>query len=98
MKHRDFKMLLNAAIVTEVVASPNPSGKGWRLNVQTARPVLDGFRGDLESDRSTWRRFQPRRFASLDTVASYLRGLGVGGFRVESLGGPCRASRKGETR
>ena len=85
MKHRDFKLLLEAGIVTEVVSSPNPSGKGWCLNVRTARPVLDGFRGDLESDRSAWRKFRPRRFGSLDTVASYLRGLGLDGFRVEVL-------------
>ncbi len=74
MKHRDFRKLLDAGIVTEIVAFPHPSGKSWHLNVQTARPILDGFRGDLESD---WRKFQPRRFANLDTLASYLRRLGV---------------------
>ncbi len=84
MKHRDFRKLLDAGIVTEIVAFPSPSGKSWRLNVQTARPILDGFQGDLESD---WRKFQPRRFANLDTLASYLRRLGVDGFWVESLGG-----------
>jgi hypothetical protein len=75
MKHRDFRKLLDAGIVAEIVAFPSPSGKGWRLNVQTARPILDGFQGDLESD---WRKLQPRRFANLDTLASYLRRLGVG--------------------
>jgi hypothetical protein len=91
MKHRDFKLLLNAGVVTGIVATPNAQGKGWHLNVQMAKPVLDGYRGDLESNRSTWQRFQPRRFASLDTVASYLvasylHGLGLDRFRVESLG------------
>ncbi len=86
MKHRDFKLLLNAGVVTGVVATPNAQGKGWSLNVQMAKPVLDGHRGDLESNRSTWQKFQPRRFASLDTVASYLHGLGLDRFRVESLG------------
>ena len=87
MKHRDIRKLLDAGIVTEIVAFPSPSGNSWRLNVQTARPILDGFRGDLESDRSIWRKFQPRRFASLDTFAAYLRRLGVDGYCVESLGG-----------
>ena len=96
MKHRDFRKLLEAGIVTEIVAFPSPSGKSWRLNVQTARPILDGFQGDLESDRSTWRMFQPRRFANLDTLAVYLRRLGVDGFRVESLGSGERQA--GETR
>ena len=87
MKHRDFRKLLDAGIVTEIVAFPSPSGKSWRLNVQTARPILDGFQGGLESDRSTWRKFQPRRYANLDTLAAYLRRLGVDGFWGESLGG-----------
>ena len=94
MKHRDFRKLLAAGIVTEIVAFPSPSGNSWRLNVQTARPILDGFRGDLESDRSTWRKFQPRRFADLDTLAAYLRRLGIDGFRVESLGGGKRQAGK----
>ncbi len=96
MKHRDFRKLLDAGIVTEIVAFPSPSGKSWRLNVQTARPILDRFRGDLESDRSTWRKFQPRRFASLGTLAAYLRRRGVDGFSVESLGGGQRQA--GEAR
>ena len=96
MKHRDFRKLLGAGIVTTIVAFPSPSGKSWRLNAQTARPILDGFYGDLESDRSTWRKFQPRRFANLDTLATYLRRLGVDGFCVEPLGGGER--RAGEAR
>jgi hypothetical protein len=78
--------MLNAGVVTDVVATPNSQGKGWYLNVQMAKPVLDGYRGDLESNRSTWQKFQPRHFASLDTVASYLYGLGLDRFRVESPG------------
>jgi len=96
MKHRDLRKLLDARIVTEFVAFLSPSGKSWRLDVQTARPILDGFRGDLESDRSTWRKFQPRRFVNLDTLAAYLRRLGVDGFRAESLGGGQRQA--GEAR
>ncbi|HED19650.1 MAG TPA: hypothetical protein ENI74_09135 [Gammaproteobacteria bacterium] len=53
MKHRDFRLLLDAGVVTDVVAMPHAQGKGWTLNVQMAKPVLDGHRGDLESDRST---------------------------------------------
>jgi len=35
MKHRDFKLLLDAGVVTDVVATPNTQGKGWTLNVQS---------------------------------------------------------------
>ena len=65
MKHRDFKLLFDAGVLTGVVATPNAQGKGWHLDIHMAKPVLDGHRGDLEANRSIWQRFQPRRFASL---------------------------------
>jgi hypothetical protein len=69
MQERDFKLLLSRNAVKAVAVQERATGDGFDV-------LIDGE--PLESARR-----DARRFASLDTVAALLRGLGVGRFSVQ---------------
>ena len=84
MKFKEFKLYLEAGLVSSVRVMPVPWEKGWCIDVVIKKVMQAGSSTDvLESDRSTKQRVQIRRFASLDSAAKYLKQLGVSSFLVD---------------
>jgi hypothetical protein len=74
MQERDLKMLATRNAVRAVVVHERPGGDGFDL-------IVDG--DTLESARR-----DARRFASLDTVATLLRDVGIHRFSVQLAARP----------
>ena len=84
MKFKEFKLYLEAGLVSSVRVVPVPWEKGWCIDVLIKKVMQAGSSTDvLESDRSTRQRVQIRRFASIDSAAKYLKQLGVSSFIVD---------------
>ena len=84
MKQRELKLLRDAGLVSSVRVVPIPLSSGWCIDVLIKELLTTGSRtATLESDRSTGRRRQVRRFASIDSAARFLHRLGVDSFHVD---------------
>lgn len=84
MKQREFKLLLDSGLVSSVRVVPIPLASGWCVDVLIKELLSTGSRtATLESDRSSTRRRQVRRFATIDSAARFLRRLGIDSFVVD---------------
>lgn len=84
MKQREFKLLWDAGLVSSVRVVPIPLSSGWCIDVLIKELLTTGSRtATLESDRSTRRRRQVRRFASIDSAGRFLHRQGVDSFQVD---------------
>jgi len=84
MKQREFKLLVDAALVSSVRVVPIPLASGWCIDVLIKELLETGSRtATLESDRSSARRLQVRRFATIDSAARHLQRMGVDSFVVD---------------
>ena len=84
MKQRELKLLLDSGLVSSVRVVPIPLASGWCVDVLIKELLSTGSRtAILESDRSSVRRRQVRRFATIDSAGRFLRRLGIDAFQVD---------------
>ena len=84
MKQKELKLLLDSGLVASVRVVPIPLASGWCVDVLIKDLLTTGSRTDtLESNRSSGRRRQVRRFATIDSVAKFLHRLGIDSFVVD---------------
>ena len=84
MKQRDLKLLLDSGLVASVRVVPIPLASGWCVDVLIKQLLSTGSRSaTLECDRSSLRRRQVRRFATIDSAGRFLRRLGIDAFQVD---------------
>ena len=84
MKQKEFQLLRDAGLVSSVRVVPIPLADGWCVDVLLKELLSAGSRtATLESDRSSARRCQVRRFATIDSAARFLHRLGVDSFHVD---------------
>lgn len=84
MKLRELKLLLESGLVSSVRVVPIPLASGWCIDILIKELLTTGSRtATLESDRSSARRRQVRRFATIDSAARFLRRLRVDSFVVD---------------
>jgi len=84
VKQRDLKLLLDSGLVSSVRVVPIPLANGWCVDVLIKELLSTGSRtSTLESDRSSVRRRQVRRFATIDSAGRFLRRLGIDAFYVD---------------
>lgn len=84
MKQKEFKLHLDADLVSSVRVVPIPLASGWCIDVLLKELLSTGSRtATIESDRSTVRCCQVRRFATIDSAGRYLNKLGVSSFVVD---------------
>lgn len=84
MKYQELKHRLENGSISLIRVVPIPLSRGWCIDLLIKDPLAAGARADiLESDRSTKKDLKPRRFASVDSAAKFLRNEGIGSFRVD---------------
>jgi hypothetical protein len=84
MKQKELKLILDAGLVSSVRVVPIPLSNGWCVDVLIKELLISGSRtATLESDRSSTRRPQVRRFATIDSAARFLHRLGIPSFHVD---------------
>lgn len=84
MKQRELALILDAGLVSSVRLASTPLCNGWCVDVLIKEVRISGSRtAILESDRSSSRRRQVRRFATIDSAARFLHRLGVQSFVVD---------------
>jgi hypothetical protein len=84
MKQKEVTILLGAGLVSSVRVVPIPLSNGWCVDVLIKELPVGGSRTvTLESDRSSARRKQVRRFATIDSAARFLHRLGIQSFQVD---------------
>jgi hypothetical protein len=84
MKQKEVTILLGAGLVSSVRVVPIPLSNGWCIDVLIKELLISGSRtATLESDRSSARRKQVRRFATIDSAARFLHRLGIESFQVD---------------
>jgi len=77
-------MLLGAGLVSSIRVVPIPLSNGWCIDVLIKELLVSGSRtATLESDRSSARRKQVRRFATIDSASRFLHRLGIQSFQVD---------------
>ena len=84
MKQRELKLLKETGLVSAVRVVPIPLASGWCVDVLIKELLSAGSRtATLECDRSSARRRQVRRFATIDSAGRFLRRLGIDSFQVD---------------
>jgi hypothetical protein len=84
MKQRELKLILDSGLVSSIRVVPIPLSNGWCVDVLIKELLISGSRtATLESDRSSVRRRQVRRFATIDSAARFLHRLGMQSFQVD---------------
>jgi len=84
MKQRELKLILDSGLISSVRVVPIPLSNGWCVDVLIKELLISGSRtATLESDRSSARRRQVRRFATIESAARFLHRLGIQSFHVD---------------
>ena len=84
MKQKELKLIFDAGLISSVRVVPIPLTNGWCVDVLIKELLVSGSRtATLESDRSSARRRQVRRFATIDSAARFLHRLGLQSFQVD---------------